>query len=604
MALPGLPVSRLVSVAISLTPPAPSVEDIDTILILGSSNIIDTTQRMRTYGDINSVAGDFGTTAPEYLASVLWFEQNPQPSSVNIGRWAKTATNALLVGGPQLNLVYTALTAINNGAFYIVVNGVPRSITGMDFTGITNLNGAASIIQAALISEGVTSAVVVWDAINEVFRVQSGTTGSASTIGFAGPPDATGSATFSVNPTAADTLVIGGTTITFVSTTPTSNQVQIGASLPVTLASLLTLLNSSSDVNLVKFHYTVVGSVLYFTAVVTGAAGNALTLSKVATAITLSGATLSGGSGTDVSGTLGLLSTSSGSYLAQGVDAETALQAVVILDNLFSQQWYGLTVLGVVDADVLAVAAYIEASSVSKHYYGVTTQEAGVLTSTDTSNIAFQLKALRYKKTAVQYSSQNPYAVVSYLARILTTDWQANNTTITLMYKQEPGIVAETISTTQADNIKNNNCNVFVNYNNNTAIIQYGQSSSGDFTDSIIGLDWLAITLQAAWYAALFDTPTKIPQTDAGMNILATVAEQTCGQAVNNGLLAPGVWNNTGFGIIKFGSFLTKGYYVFQPSVNSQPEIDRQARKSVPFQIAVKLAGAVHSVDGTIFVNA
>jgi hypothetical protein len=261
-------------------------------------------------------------------------------------------------------------------------------------------------------------------------------------------------------------------------------------------------------------------------------------------------------------------------------------------------------VLGAADSDVLAIAAYVEADTTTKHFYGVTTQEAGVLVATDTADIAYQLKQLGYNHTAVQYSSSNPYAVVSLLARILTTNWSANNTTITLMYKQEPGIVPETLNVTQVNNLEAKNCNVFVKYNNNTAIIEMGTSASGQFIDTIIGLDWLALTLQANWYAALYASPTKIPQTDAGMHDLATVPTNTCLEAVNNGLIAPGTWNSGGFGQLSQGQFLAQGFYVYQPSVNSQSETQRQTRVSVPFQIAVKLAGAVQTIDGTILVNA
>lgn len=603
MANPGLPIQRLVNTTVNLTPPAPTVEDIDTLVILGSSNVIDVTERMRTYTTINAIATDFGTSAPEYLASVLWFEQNPAPNVLNIGRWAQAATAGLLVGGPELALKFSDLTAVTSGAFYVVVDGVPLSVTGLNFSGITNLNGAASIIQTAL-QALMASTTCVWNSTYSTFTIGSGTTGTSSTVGFASAPDATGKATFAGLPTANDTLTVGGTVITFVASGATGNQVNIGGTVAITLASLLAFLNASADVNLVKFKYAVVSSVLYFTAVVTGSAGNALTLAKSSTNITLSGATLSGGTGTDVSATLGLTSTSSGAYVANGVGAETALAAVVALDNQFNAQWYAITVLGASDSDVLAVAAYIEADSSTRHFYGVTTQEAGVLVASDTSNIAYQLKQLAYNHTAVQFSSSNPYAVVSLLARILTTDWLANNSTITLMYKQEPGIVAESLNVTQVDALEGFNCNVFVAYNNSTAIIERGTAASGQFIDTIIGLDWFVLTLQANWYATLFESPTKIPQTDPGMHVLATVAENTCLEGVNNGLFAPGVWNSGGFGQLKQGDLLPKGFYVFQPSVNTQTETVRQTRVSVPFQIAVKLAGAVQTIDATVLVNA
>lgn len=106
---------------------------------------------------------------------------------------------------------------------------------------------------------------------------------------------AAGSATFSGNPTAADTLTLNGTAITFVASGAVAPQVNIGASLAVTLANLLAMCAASADAQLVKFSYGVAGSVFNIYAAAAGTAGNALTLAKSSTAITLSAATLAGG---------------------------------------------------------------------------------------------------------------------------------------------------------------------------------------------------------------------------------------------------------------------------------------------------------------------
>lgn len=120
-----------------------------------------------------------------------------------------------------------------------------------------------------------------------------------------GPTAATGTATFSANPAPSDVLTINGTAVTFVASAPTGSQVLIGATLPATLANLLTMLNASADTGLVKSTYGLAGSVLTITASQTsnagaqaGSGGNALTLAKTSTAITVSAATLLGGVGT------------------------------------------------------------------------------------------------------------------------------------------------------------------------------------------------------------------------------------------------------------------------------------------------------------------
>ncbi|MDE1868107.1 MAG: DUF3383 family protein, partial [Thaumarchaeota archaeon] len=68
-----LSINPLVNVQVNLSPNAAQIQNISTLLILGTSNIIDTAERYRSYGSISAVAADFGTTAEEYLAAVLWF---------------------------------------------------------------------------------------------------------------------------------------------------------------------------------------------------------------------------------------------------------------------------------------------------------------------------------------------------------------------------------------------------------------------------------------------------------------------------------------------------------------------------------------------------
>ena len=93
-----------------------------------------------------------------------------------------------------------------------------------------------------------------------------------------------------------------------------------------------------------------------------------------------------------------------------------------------------------------------------------------------------------------------------------------------------------------------------------------------------------------------------MPQTDAGNQLIASVIEAACEAAVNNGYLAPGVWNSAGFGALKQGDPLS-GLLRVRPAIATQSQADREARKAVPFQVAAKEAGAIHTVDILVTVN-
>jgi hypothetical protein len=489
----GLSVSDVVNVQVTLNPLAAAVRNFGALLILGSSAIIDTNERVRQYTTIAGVTADFPTTAPEYLAATLFFSQSPQPSVLYIGRWAKTATSGVLHGGvlSAAQQAITNFTAVSSGGLKITVDGTLKTLTAINLSAVTNLNGVASAVTTALAG----AATVTWNASFNRFDVVSSTTGASSSVSYGSNP----------------------------------------------------------------------------------------------------------GTGTDISGLMGLV-TGVASVPVQGIVAESLLSGVQACAPF--GDWYGLTVAdaAVVDNDHIAVATYIEAASPSR-IYGITSASSAILDPTQTTDLASKLSAANFSRTFIQYSSSSPYAVASLYGRAFTVDFTANNSTITLKFKQEPTVTPETLNETQAATIDAKSCNVFVNFNNATAIVQQGVMCSGDFFDERHGLDWLQNAVQTNVYNLLYTSPTKIPQTDAGTNQIAGAIEQACEEGVNNGLLAPGVWNAPGFGAISTGQTLTKGYYVFMPPVASQSQADREARKAPTAQVAVKLAGAVHFANVLISVN-
>lgn len=127
-------------------------------------------------------------------------------------------------------------------------------------------------------------------------RVSDGTDAAASIAIQSGAAPATGFAAFSANPVNTDTLTLNGSVVTFVTSGATALQVNIGANLAATLQNLITVLQASADAQIVKFSYVIANLTLNLTAVTAGVGGNALTLAKTSTAITLSGATMTGGS--------------------------------------------------------------------------------------------------------------------------------------------------------------------------------------------------------------------------------------------------------------------------------------------------------------------
>lgn len=488
----GIPVSDVVNAQVSLSPVAAGRRSFGGALIAGDSNVIDTSERIRTYSTLDGVGTDFGTTAPEYLAASLFFSQSPRPAILYIGRWARTATNGRLNGKTltAAQQLLSVFTAISSGGFAVTIDGTVRTLSAIDLSGAANLNAVAAIIQTGLSTWG----TCVWDATLQRFVIKSSTTGATSTVAAVA--------------------------------TPTALSTALG---------------------------------------ITAAAG--------ATAV-------------------------------GGIVAETPVEAAAIFTNMTSS-WYALTFAASTqptDAQILALAPVIEAS-VPSRLLAVSSLDTGVVTPGSTTDIAYLLKTARYRRSLVQYSGTVPYVAASLLGRMLTVDFTASLSTITLKFKQEPGVTPELLTQTQLNAARGKNANVFVSYDNGTAILAEGVMADGSFIDEVHGCDWIQNAVQTDVFNLLYTSGTKIPQTESGINQIITTIEKTLVQAVENGLAAPGLWNADGFGRLARGDFLAKGFYVYSSPLALQAQADREARKAPTIQVALKLAGAVHSANVIINVN-
>jgi hypothetical protein len=613
----GLNVSDVVRVDINLSPVAAPLRSFGSLLIAGSSDVIDTNERIRQYTTLNGVAQDFGAAAPEFKAADLFFSQRPQPSILYIGRAALNPTKAILHGAifyatdratllrrlqtttngtMQITIdgtvrtvaasaaylrggafapsaqaaLLTTLQALTDGTFGITVDGVTMSLPGIDFSAITDLTGAATLINDAFAGR----ALAVWETSNGLFRVTSPTTGTASTIDYATGPTAGTDISTTIRLTAATSAVTvqGGTGMDFTAITNLN-----GAASIITSA----LSGGTCWFDGTRFH------------IQSASMGPTSTISFASAA----------GTGTDVSGPLRLTEATGALIPVDGRSAETPLEAAIALRAY--PTWYGLmfaTEPAIDDIDKFLVANFIEGAN-PMSIYGYTTADTNVLELTVTSDIASQMHESGFSRTFGQYSSTNPHAVASLFGRAFTVDFEGSNTTLTLKFKTEPGVVPEDLTETQANALQFKRCNVYVYYANDTAIVQEGVMSNGFFFDEVHGTDWLQNRIQTDVYNLLYTAPTKIPQTNQGVHMIVTVVESSLAQGVVNGLIAPGQWNAPGFGQIVYGQMLSKGYYVWAPLVESQPQAIREQRVAPTIQCAVKLAGAIHRAYVIVNVN-
>ena len=254
-------------------------------------------------------------------------------------------------------------------------------------------------------------------------------------------------------------------------------------------------------------------------------------------------------------------------------------------------------------SDVIAAANTVQALNPPSLLYAPT----NLLTDIYSGGMSYTIQSNSCTQTRLMINTNSVVMAqlmsAAYASRLQGTNFNGSNTTITMNLKQLTGITPDPlINQTVA-----NQCNtVGVDYYAYVQGIPEVVSTGGNgYSDNVYNLTWLLGALQVAAFNFLAQTPTKIPQTEAGMTSLKNVVSGVLAQAVNNGFLAPGTWTGTTFGnpASLQANISQFGYYVYSLPVSQQLDAQRQARIAPVLQIAIKYAGAIQSVNGIIYIN-
>lgn len=180
------------------------------------------------------------------------------------------------------------------------------------------------------------------------------------------------------------------------------------------------------------------------------------------------------------------------------------------------------------------------------------------------------------------------------------------NSAFTMKFKTLSGIETENATSVFPSNsvtkIKGANGNVYVNRGTYYNMLEEGVMADGSFFDEIIFLDKFKNDCQLAIMDRLTQN-AKVPQTEAGMTILHRALEDVCQEYNKIGFLASGVWNGNDVLELTAGDTLPNGYLIQSEPIDKQSQSDRDNRIAPPIYIALKLAGAIHSVVVQVDVN-
>jgi hypothetical protein len=204
--------------------------------------------------------------------------------------------------------------------------------------------------------------------------------------------------------------------------------------------------------------------------------------------------------------------------------------------------------------------------------------------------------------TAVSATVTRSFAA-AYASRLLSTNYNGSNTSITMNLKQLINVVPDTtLTATLLSQLSTAGVDSYGNYGGTyPGVVSVGANK---FADEAMNLIWLVTSLQVAGFNALATVSTKIPYTETGMQALKAAYRQVLTQAVSNGYLAPGSWLSSytfGNQTLFLSNILQYGFYIYSSPVNQQSLAQITARTAPLIQIAALEAGAIQ--ESSVLIN-
>jgi len=228
-----------------------------------------------------------------------------------------------------------------------------------------------------------------------------------------------------------------------------------------------------------------------------------------------------------------------------------------------------------------------------------------LLSTVEQGGILNNIKQMSLSHTRCLYHSTMADEFESaYASRAMSVNFSGSATAITMHLKDLIGVeYDDSINDTVLAKLKAAGVDSYVNAVNVPKVFCQG---GNQFYDYVYNLNWFVGAIQVAGFNFLATTNTKVPQTEIGMLGLKNAYARVCEQARTNGMIAAGEWTLAD----TFGDPETfrrmireRGYYIYSQPIALQASADRDERKAPVAQIAIKMAGALHSTDVLIIVN-
>lgn len=198
-----------------------------------------------------------------------------------------------------------------------------------------------------------------------------------------------------------------------------------------------------------------------------------------------------------------------------------------------TDDWYGLVLTTRVENDVKATAAWIQQHT---KIFFTASNNANILDSESTTDIAYFLNSMNYDRTAVIY---HPNAALYPDAALFGARLSSAPGEKQFGLAQLTGIPSYKLTSSQAAAALAKKCNIIQTMFGVSSITFKGTMASGRFIDVRRDIDWLISIIVVAYAQRLLDQALKkVPMTDAGGAILHNILQGQLDVAVTAGVLA------------------------------------------------------------------
>ena len=329
---------------------------------------------------------------------------------------------------------------------------------------------------------------------------------------------------------------------------------------------------------------------------ITFTSGGSATATEIVTglkaALTTALIPTSGANGIVATGTTTLILTPSGdassiaNYTANLVPVNAAsvenwVSATIPAVRAVKDQWYMLSIDSHANADVLAVAAYIEGIKATSPKFYVFSSAASDIKTSATTDIFSLVKALSYTHTAYIYSGMaTSFAECGLVGRFAPEQAGSN------IWEQKTivGLTVDTLTPDEISYIHGKNGATYENVGSVDVVIG-GKCADGGWIDESIFVDWLKSRIQESVWSLLVNT-RKIGYTSAGAAAIEGAMRAVMAEGIQVGGLAD-----------------DPAPVVTVPNVLNLSSAQRATRTLPDVTFTARLAGAIRAttISGTVY---